>query len=439
MKLIDIFCAVLLASSIEAYASNAIVANTLFGGIPTNNNYNNWGATPSNNGCDGYQGGHSGIDIQSQARGAETFFSTVSGQVISTNASNANGIAIYNANDDVTAIYLHASSVLVNVGDSVNVGTPIGRQGCVGHCFGPHVHLEYRTGRKTSGACGKAGTLDPVATSLKYINSATPSSSASLPPRFDGMGSLVDPIAVTGCTDGCNQDQILLHSHADSNQKSVGMFQVYKIEGVCSSVELTGLRDANVEVRPWWGRNGTNSAYYNVKSMPAVIPLSNDLWSLISVTTTAPIETGGTRKLVAKCLPSVPNPYDANVEKKSSGTPLAFDGGYLWGGNGSLISFSRNQNSSVTGRTYDVAVFGKNTLSAFQIHSIECPKINIESTDGQQFKISRKLWNAKDWIDDNNFYTDVSHTFDSSDWWIIKIKADKTGVDDSHVSITCVQ
>ena len=154
-------------------AEMAQIAKILFNGGATNYSYNNWGACP-NNWCvikkAGYDGGHSGHDIQTTTtKGKETFYSVSKGEVIT--AAGSGAIAVYDKDRNITVLYLHASAHQVKVGDPVWVGKPIGNQGDVGATGAFHVHLEARTGKQTSAALGKPGTIDPIATALSYVQS----------------------------------------------------------------------------------------------------------------------------------------------------------------------------------------------------------------------------------------------------------------------------
>jgi murein DD-endopeptidase MepM/ murein hydrolase activator NlpD len=72
------------------------------------------------------------------------------GVVIEAGGGDARGnyVAIYDPRARRTYVYLHMqAAALVKPGHRVRVGQPVGRLGCTGSCFGPHLHFEVRQGR----------------------------------------------------------------------------------------------------------------------------------------------------------------------------------------------------------------------------------------------------------------------------------------------------
>ena len=62
--------------------------------------------------------------------------------------ARGNYVAIYEPRAGRTYVYLHMeAAALVKPGHRVRVGQPLGRLGCSGSCFGPHLHFEVRQGR----------------------------------------------------------------------------------------------------------------------------------------------------------------------------------------------------------------------------------------------------------------------------------------------------
>jgi len=128
--------------------------------------YNNYGDGSSQE-CNGYYGGHSGVDMQTKdVAGSNTatreFYSLSSGEVITSGVGPYNTIAVYNSEDNKTTIYLHARSVNVTIGDVVSIGSLLGVQGDTGSPGSEHVHVEVRSGKKTGPACGACSTVDPI-------------------------------------------------------------------------------------------------------------------------------------------------------------------------------------------------------------------------------------------------------------------------------------
>ena len=72
------------------------------------------------------------------------------GMVIEAGGGDARGnyLAMYEPRAGRTYVYLHMeTAALVKPGHRVHAGQPVGRLGCTGSCFGPHLHFEVRLGR----------------------------------------------------------------------------------------------------------------------------------------------------------------------------------------------------------------------------------------------------------------------------------------------------
>ena len=163
----------------DVKAKQARIAEKLFGLEPceadnlTNYDYNNYMVRSNDTGdCDGYEGGHSGWDVQTKSVAGdktadEEFYSLTSGEVIAIDSETLGKIAVYNATDNKTTLYLHAREIYVSLGQTVNIGTPLGIQGDVG--LDPsdprtdeHVHIEVRDGRSEYASCGAGATTAPI-------------------------------------------------------------------------------------------------------------------------------------------------------------------------------------------------------------------------------------------------------------------------------------
>ena len=150
--------------NIAGQSEKLTLARVLFGpdAGPTNHDYNDYGASPSDRG--GYVGGHSGWDVQTQnvvPRNGNRlinvgFYSLTAGEVIRTGVDTSGNtvIAVYDETADKTTLYLHARLIEVPKGARVQVGTRLGVQGMTGFASGVHVHVELRSGRRTGGARG---------------------------------------------------------------------------------------------------------------------------------------------------------------------------------------------------------------------------------------------------------------------------------------------
>ena len=72
------------------------------------------------------------------------------GVVLEAGGGDARGnyVAIYEPRAGRTYVYLHMEQApLVKPGQRVRAGQRVGRLGCTGSCFGPHLHFEVRLGR----------------------------------------------------------------------------------------------------------------------------------------------------------------------------------------------------------------------------------------------------------------------------------------------------
>ena len=154
--------------------------------MQTRHDYNDYGNCPPMFNCDkmtgteGYRGGHSGWDVRTlyeqdkKLRNA-TFYSLTAGVVV--NVSDLNTIAIYDADNDKTTVYLHASEVDRSIKIKANstpqgfvpAGDLLGKQGEKGFATAPHVHIEVREGMTRLGSLG-AGATDSATTAHASID-----------------------------------------------------------------------------------------------------------------------------------------------------------------------------------------------------------------------------------------------------------------------------
>lgn len=326
--------------------------------------------------------------------------------------------------DNWSTGYLHMKNIVKKTG-CVSKGDKIGELSNVSNIasFSPHLHFAVYNSHGKSGLQSVNVKINEVSYPL------TSASPLSTTPIFDGTGSLVD--SAGSCEEyGCTHDDVKLHPH--DNQLSSGFFQVLWTQGKCEAVELDGLTYADVEVRSWDGY-GTDSEYYKLSALPAVVPLKSNKWNLIAVKTTAAIQKGSTRTVSASC---VANSYNDARVSKVEGTPMMFDLDYGWGGNGSIISHSKNEDF---GRSMDWVVLlrDKNTLAAFQVtRSSTCQTVRFKTP--VSFNLSWKTWDAESWQGSKAINNGDTFTLPiNGDWWILKVKAPATGKNDSYVEAIC--
>lgn len=99
-----------------------------------------------NGGKTGFSGIHEGIDFKSE--GGAPLFAILGGEV--TRAGDSNGtVGIYNAELDVTLLYLHCEEIAVRRGAVVEAGQQIAVEGKKGS-GAAYTHVEMRAGRHTS-------------------------------------------------------------------------------------------------------------------------------------------------------------------------------------------------------------------------------------------------------------------------------------------------
>ncbi len=86
---------------------------------------------------------HTGVDIG--APYGSNFIAANDGIVIYAGWNNAYGnMVIIDHGGGITTLYAHGSEILVNVGDTVYIGTPVLKVGSTGYSTGAHAHFEVR-------------------------------------------------------------------------------------------------------------------------------------------------------------------------------------------------------------------------------------------------------------------------------------------------------
>jgi murein DD-endopeptidase MepM/ murein hydrolase activator NlpD len=94
-----------------------------------------------------YQPTHTGLDISTGRRAGvmpvHPFKAGVVTQVIHSNKSLGNHIVIDHGGG-LTSVYGHLYSISVQLGQTVDLNTELGREGTTGVSTGPHVHFEIK-------------------------------------------------------------------------------------------------------------------------------------------------------------------------------------------------------------------------------------------------------------------------------------------------------
>ncbi|MDR1555000.1 MAG: M23 family metallopeptidase [Campylobacteraceae bacterium] len=163
-----------------------------------NYNYNGYGAIKKDqSGCDGYKGGHAGVDFQTKSVAGddktanETVYSLTEGKVVLVDRDKGEVIIESKIKDEtVIIVYLHLRDIHVTQGESYSKNTSIGIQGNRGLGFeetdtnpSEHVHVEIRSSSYRAPACGASTSYDP----LEYFEAIIKEpSDVSLPDYLEG-------------------------------------------------------------------------------------------------------------------------------------------------------------------------------------------------------------------------------------------------------------
>lgn len=188
----------------EVHQKDKIV-KVLFGGknpervdpATTNHDYNDYGCTvPRWAGeCKGYDGGHSGWDVQTDTvaldeTADEDFYSLTAGVIRDLREGDFDTfsfIAIFDG--QMTIFYLHAREISNDIKEAFNnrniieprveVGTYLGIQGNTGlgtdkndTNTAEHLHIEVRKGDHKKSACGAIQSIDPIPCLYRWVTGA---------------------------------------------------------------------------------------------------------------------------------------------------------------------------------------------------------------------------------------------------------------------------
>ncbi len=115
----------------------------------TNHDYNDYGCNATWGQDHWYpEKGHSGWDVVAKDGAPVPFYSLTAGTFLEEAVDSNNTIAIYNEDNDMTIMYLHADKICIEHDDKymVKVGARLGIQGKTGNTTGVHVHIEVQEG-----------------------------------------------------------------------------------------------------------------------------------------------------------------------------------------------------------------------------------------------------------------------------------------------------
>lgn len=111
-----------------------------------------WGEADASFGATRWGHLHEGQDLFADA--GTPIASVRDGSVVDRGDDGGRGnyVAIWNASTRATLLYLHMQRPSpIRLGESVAAGDRVGAVGCTGSCWGEHLHLEVRRGRRTTG------------------------------------------------------------------------------------------------------------------------------------------------------------------------------------------------------------------------------------------------------------------------------------------------
>lgn len=388
-------------SQAERISYRVELAKRLFKQEPASLNfsYNDW-----NSGNGVYCDNHGGIDVQTKSvvndrSKNESFFAISEGVVIAAGGEYGM-IAVYDSTKDWTTFYLHARSIDVVVGQSIQFGQLLGIQGNTSPTqnLGVHVHFEARSGRLTSAYCyGDVAlkTLDPVMVTGYYIDKLA---NSVVYPRFHGAGSLISPSS--SCGVGCSYDYVAIHPDGTF---PLAVFQWTYDQNYCDHVDLIAEGKNRSIIQPmvrvragaWYGRQGDQEY---VGSLPMSIGYPRQSWNVIAVTVlNKPDQATFIR---AECRGSNTTVGKKTLVATSNPQGVALANGYTWNGNGSLITNLSPERTGF-GVTKDVvaikSVNGQGSGAAFfqWYKSPSCEKVGLSSSNSGLHKVRVRSWDQK--------------------------------------------
>ena len=85
---------------------------------------------------------HTGIDISASEN--TIIKAAISGEVVLVSDKGKYGKHLKIKNEEITTLYAHCNSILINEGDEIKQGQEIAKVGSTGNSTGPHLHFEIR-------------------------------------------------------------------------------------------------------------------------------------------------------------------------------------------------------------------------------------------------------------------------------------------------------
>ncbi len=333
---------------------------------------------------------------------------------------------------DFLAIYMHVDGALVAAGDNVQAGQQIGQltetfnsleartTGNDHLHFGVNSNPAFTLGVMAGGVTFNGYGIAPASATIALANQvgffdpfsflSTRIGSVSAAPSFHGAGSLINPASVQSkvCDAfggfGCYRDEVRLHADGTI---PMGVFQVGRDANHCTQVNLkleaiagasVPMQDIKVRVGPWDVR-AADVEYTG--ALPATVTLGSATWNLLAIQLSSAISQP--LRLIATCAGSGGAQYSAMTSPRTPSNQLGVQlaDGYLWTGNGSIISRSSGSVGAPFGNAQDWAkmysYLGNGTGGAFfqWQKSSSCSRVVLSAlTDSGHYRVRIRSWSA---------------------------------------------
>ena len=337
---------------------------------------------------------HAGIDIL--IPNGTKLYSLTDGRVVKIKEP-IGAVYIRPKNQSGTIVYMHLSTISVDINDTISENDYIGKSGNKGS-KAYHLHIEWIKDDSNN-------PIEIAASNQGDKNTATDttydSKDLNIKGVIDGAGSLVRPNE--DCF-GCNKDELRLHKNTKSG--STGIFQWLYDAGTCNQIDIhsnKNIGEVVIKVKSWNDHN-VQKAYktkLNANDLFSIKALG--IWNLISITTTG--ELSEETSIYANCK-SYPNEfYNAN-RKEIAKDNINITNEYFLAGTGSVITKGLNYKNNHYGQYKDWAITHENdalnSMTTFQWYTnSSCKEITL-SKEGTNSKVSInsvsiKGWHEKEW------------------------------------------
>lgn len=219
--------------------------------------------------------------------------------------------------------------------------------------------------------------------------------------HFDGAGSLIQPDQ--DCW-GCDHDEAVMQPHSSTASTVVFQWKQNKNSGSCRYLTIRGPVgfQAVITTKEWSQASKDGNSY--LVTLPVTIfnsgTFNSETYTTTSVTSMTELSSATT--ISASCSSS--DDYLENREELSPAEEVSFPGGYVWAGNGSIISGGATGCTDGFGCIRDDAIaLDKTALTAFQWQaSSNCKTLKIFQTGGDggfSGHLKYKPYDSPNWTD----------------------------------------